>query len=452
MNTKITAKEIVDLSRAYSLYTISNRAIPHVSDGMKAAARRLLWKAKDGKRHKTVTLAGSTLDIHPHGLPESAANTLAAFYGNNVPLMDGDGSFGTLIDPTEYGATRYTHMQVSQFTKDCVYIDIDILPHQANYDGTTTEPMHFLPLIPIVLLNPQDGIASGFAASILPRSLDDIIKAQLSHLKNKKIVEPNPTFLPTKNFSTGKVVDNKGDERWVFKADIDVVNTSTVKINTLPYGVQHAKYITTLHKFIEADKIASYTDDSKDIYDITVKFKRGALKGKTVDEVRSMLGLTVQIKENLNVIDFDGQSIYPSSFKEIVQDFTDWRLSWYKTRYEHKRDLLKVDIQRYLDIIKAINKNVGGLAKKTESRAELKELLASFDIVMLDYIADLPVYRFTQAEKQKIQDKLTEAQKVLKQYNRIIKNEKLRVDIYVDELTELAAKSKKGIYSQDFYD
>ena len=451
MADKITSVELNELSRNYSLYSISSRAIPHLTDGLKPAARRLLWKAKDGKRYKTATLAGSTLDIHPHGLPESAANTLAAFYGNNIPLMDGDGAFGTLIDPTEYGATRYTYMQVSKFTLDCMYKDIDIIPHKPNYDGTCTEPTHFLPLIPIVLLNPQEGIASGFACSILPRSLDDIIKSQLLYLKGKSFKEPNPKFLPTNNTASQKIVDKRGVERWEFKANINVINTSTVKIETLPYSVQHEKYRDKLYKMVEDGKIASFIDDSKDLFDFTIIFKRGALKNKTDDEVRNMLGLTTLITENLNVVDFDGQAIYPTSFNEIIEDFTDWRLSWYKTRYEHLKKLLEVDIQRYKDIIKAINKNVGGLAKKTESRTELVELLEEFGIVSLDYIANLPVYRFTQAEKQKTQNKLDEAIKVLREYNKIIKSEQLRLDIYSEELSELLNEYKKGKYSQNFY-
>lgn len=449
--SKITATEIRELNRNYSLYTISSRAIPHLTDGLKPAARRLLWKAKEGKRFKTATLCGSTLDIHPHGLPESAANTLAAFYGNNIPLMDGDGAFGTIVDPTEYGATRYTYMQVSAFTKDCMFRDIEIIPDMPNYDGSTTEPMHFLPLVPIVVLNPQEGMATGFACNILPRSLDDIIKSQLNYLKGKKFKEPAPTFLPTENKASEKIIDKKGVGRWKFDAQIEVVNTSNVKIKTLPYNVQHSKYKAKLHKMIEDGVIASFSDDSKDKFSFNVTFKRGALRGKSDDEIRSMLGLSVLITENLNVVDFGGKAIYPTSYSEIIEDFSDWRLSWYKTRYQNLKALLEIDIQRYQDIITAIDNDVGSRARDVESRTELTDLLKSFGIVSLDYIANLPVYRFTLSEKQKTQDKLTEALKTIKHYNKMLKSEALRLDLYCDELTELLANYKKGKYSQNFY-
>jgi len=80
--------------REYSLYVLQSRAIPSIADGLKAAGRRVLWTAKDGKKHKSATLAGATMPIHPHASPEGAINTLAAPYGNNIPLLHGDGAFG----------------------------------------------------------------------------------------------------------------------------------------------------------------------------------------------------------------------------------------------------------------------------------------------------------------------------------------------------------------------
>ncbi len=98
--------------REYSLYTLQSRAIPHAADGLKAAARRVLWTARDGHKYKSATLAGATMPIHPHASPDSAINTLAAPYSNNLPLLKGYGAFGTLLNPTAYGATRYTSVSV----------------------------------------------------------------------------------------------------------------------------------------------------------------------------------------------------------------------------------------------------------------------------------------------------------------------------------------------------
>ena len=150
----------------YSLYVMQSRAIPAVTDGLKAAGRRTLWIARNVGKTKTATLAGATLPIHPHATPESAINTLAAPYGNNIPLFKGYGAFGTMLDPTAYGAARYTSVATSKFTDDVMFKDIEIIPMMPNYDDTLEEPVRFLPLVPVALLNPAEGIAVGFATNI----------------------------------------------------------------------------------------------------------------------------------------------------------------------------------------------------------------------------------------------------------------------------------------------
>jgi len=76
--------DISDLNRSYSLYVLEQRAIPHVTDGLKSAARRVVWRAKDGKKVKTAALAGATMSIHPHGAPEGAIITQAGFFTTTV--------------------------------------------------------------------------------------------------------------------------------------------------------------------------------------------------------------------------------------------------------------------------------------------------------------------------------------------------------------------------------
>ena len=111
-------------------------------------------------------------------------------------------------------------------------------------------------------------------------------------------------------------------------------------------------------------------------------------------------------------------------------------------------DLLSVEIQRYKDILTAIRRNVGGTAKKIGSRAELKEFLTEIKIVHVDYIADLPIYRFTEAEKQKIEKKLEESLTLMKQYKKLLSSEPERRKIYVKELKEILSNYEKGLYDE----
>lgn len=428
--------------RGYSIYIMQMRAIPAATDGLKAAGRRVLWMARDGKKYKSATLAGATMPIHPHASPEDAINTLAAPYGNNIPLFKGDGAFGTLLNPKAYGASRYTAVTVSKFTQDVVFRDIEIIPMQENYDGTLEEPVHFLPLIPIALLNPTEGIAVGFASNILPRSLEDIVLAQIAHLKGAtKISELVPKFAPIKSTSF-----KFEDGFFYFKGEFEQIDATTIKITQLPYGAVHEKIISKIDELYEKGTVVDYTDNSRDTINIIVRFKKGILRELSENDTLKLLGLVVRHSENLNVLDFEGKAVWNPSSSELIKKFTDWRLKWYVNRYERLRDLIKDELQRYYDIRTAIKHSAGSVARKCKNRAELKEWLETIKIVNLDYIADLPIYRFTADEDLKNEERIKEAEAKLKEYNDLLSSETKRRNIYINELEQILKNFNKGTY------
>lgn len=442
MKQKIIPSEYIENERRdYAIYVLQHRAIPSIADGFKAATRRILWTARSGDKWKTATLAGATMSIHPHGAPDGAANTLAAPYGNNIPILTGIGNFGTLVIPNQYAASRYTSVKVSEFAKDAVLVDMPIIPMIDNYDGTLEEPKHFLPLIPIVLLNPQDGVAIGFASSILPRSLNDIINSQLEYLKSKKIPQNVfPYFKPIDNKAIAEELNRQGNPKWIFEGEYEIIGTNTIRITKIPYGVYFDDFIEKLISLEENEEIASFKDMTKEKYCIEVKFKKGYNLSENRDEIISKLNLRNAVSENMVVLDFDGENVLQTNYSDIIQKFTDWRLVWYSLRYQRLKRLIEEDIQRFRDIITAINKNVGGVAKKIKDKAELIEFLESIKIVNLEYIASLPVYRFTEDEKFSVEKKIEESLKKLAEYNEILDDPDRRVKIYMDELKEIKKK------------
>jgi DNA topoisomerase-2 len=294
MNNIKSSAYIDDQRRQYSLYVMQHRAIPAITDGLKAGGRRALWTARDGHKWKTATLAGASLPIHPHGLPDGAINTLAAPYGNNVPYFKGDGAFGTLLDPTAYGAARYTAVTTSEFTQDVLFRDIEIIPMQDNYDSTLQEPVHFLPLVPTVMLNPAEGIAVGFATNILPRELTDVITVQLAHLTGKKLpMQLMPAFVPLGNVSHhSEVITATGRTAYYFNGEYEQLTATTIRITRLPYGMSHKQIEKNIAKLHDTGDLLDSTDASKKTIDITLKFKKGVISSMTHDEILEMLGLS----------------------------------------------------------------------------------------------------------------------------------------------------------------
>lgn len=445
------SSEYINKSRRdYSLYVLQMRAIPALTDGLKAAARRVLWTAKDGQKYKSATLAGRTMPLHPHAAPDGTINTLAAPYGNNIPLLDGHGAFGTLLKPTAYGAARYTSVKISDFTKDVLFADLELVPMVENYDGTLEEPKHFLPLIPISILNPTQGIAVGFASNILPRDLEDIIELQQMVLAGRVRFPDSvdPYFIPYQDGPHYYEETANESIAYYFYGKYKSIDTSTIEITSLPYGLAHEKLIDHLDGLLDNNEIVDYQDNSKDVYSITVKFKRGSLKEMTKEQLLKKLKLISREIENLTLLDLDGESVVTMNPVDLIRRFTEWRLGWYLVRYKRLEKELAVQIQKYKDILLAIKKNVGSTARTINSRTDLIAHLKQIGIVHTDYIASFPVYRFTKHEKQKVEKLLAEANATMKEYKLLIKDEDRRKKVYAAELREIAKNFKKGKYTK----
>jgi hypothetical protein len=72
--------------------------------------------------------------------------------------------------------------------------------------------------------------------------------------------------------------------------------------------------------------------------------------------------------------------------------------------------------------------------------------LCEFGIVNLDYIADLPVYRFTEEEYERNERRIVEKETILAEYVTLLESDDARKQVYVKELQEVLNKHKKGAY------
>lgn len=435
---KVSSSSYVENERYnYALYVLQHRAIPSMADGLKSGARRLLWAGRNGEKLKSTTLAGIAMPYHPHGDQSLAntINTLAMPYNNNMCLIDGIGAFGTRLKPGACGASRYTSVKLSKFTKQVLFADLDIIPLQDNYDNTKEEPVHFLPLVPLGLLNPSEGIAVGFASTILPRTLEDIVNSQIKHLQGvKRLKEPDVTFLPLNQTA---VQDSENPKRRTFYGKISKFNTSTVLIDDIGFGMSHEAVVKNLIKLLDDGTINSYEDNSRDYIEITVKMERNKLSEYTEEELGDLFKINKSINENMIMIDFDGVKVRDMNYVSMIQEFTDWRLQYYIPRYQKLKDELTVQIQRYIDVITAIDNETNKKLQDYKSRQDLIKYLATLGIVHTDYVADLAVYRFTKEEKAKIEKKLEEANALMAEYNTLLKSEDARKKVYISELKDI---------------
>lgn len=215
MPTEMEVSEFINTDLVeYSIYNIK-RSIP-CWDGLKPSQRKILWasllrwkwtdgklgKPKDYKKLKVGQFSGYVSDVTDyhhgeHSLQEAIIGMAQGFIGtNNLPYFVPDGLFGNRIGgPKDHGAERYIFVK-PQWWLPYVYRkeDMHILTHEKSDQGEDIEPSFFLPIIPMILVNGADGIATGWSTYIPPHNVIDIITWYKNRILNEKTSPIEPWF------------------------------------------------------------------------------------------------------------------------------------------------------------------------------------------------------------------------------------------------------------------
>ena len=324
----------------YAKYVVENRAIPSCIDGLKPTQRKVvyiankIWKTGNEKPMKLFQLAGRVAAeaFYHHGNTslESSMVGMAQKFKNSLPLLEGVGQFGSLRSPAA-GAPRYISAKLHPNFR-LLYQDFDLLENKIE-EGEKIEPAFFLPIVPTVILNGTSGIAVGFATNILNRNPKDVIDACISILNNKRIKVLAPWIQEFKGTFTR---DLENPKTWKIKGHHQVINTTTVKITSIPPNYTYERYEEILNLLLEKGIITSYDDNSSETIEYTLKFKRSILndlvsKGKLDNALR----LNTQETENLTTIDENGELKIFDKAEDIVKHFVGVRLEWYQTRKDY---------------------------------------------------------------------------------------------------------------------
>jgi len=356
---KIDVTEFLDDKyKEFSIYTIHNRAIPSITDGLKPVQRRVLWVAMSQAKGfiKVADLAGKTICIHPHGdasISSAIGNMTQDFCGaNNHPLFQGKGAFGSKVKgPGKgIGAPRYVSIKLSDFTKQTVFKDLNLVKEIPNYDGEYIEAEHFLPLVPMCLVNGVSGIAVGFATEILPYKLEDIIKVQEQIMNgDTKIKELVPYF---KGFN-GKIVFDKELGKYKTIGILTKKDNLEIRITELPIGLDRDKYKKFLNGLVEKGHIKDSEDWSKKEYDFRIKCTRKTYN-KTTKQLQKLFRLEGILSENITLIDANNKLKIYNNALEVVEEFTKWRFTYIKKRYEKYFDVMSKETTEKEELLKFI--------------------------------------------------------------------------------------------------
>ncbi len=216
----ITPISIVDEMKSsyldYAMSVIVARALPDVRDGLKPVHRRILWSCQESgyvynrPYRKCARITGDTMGkYHPHGNQAiyDALARLAQDWSMRVPLIDGQGNFGSM-DPDPPAAERYTEARLAKVTASLLAdIEKDTVDFIPNYDGSESEPAVLPARFPNLLVNGAGGIAVGMATNIPPHNLGEVVNACLAYMDNGAITtEELMEIVPGPDFPTGAII------------------------------------------------------------------------------------------------------------------------------------------------------------------------------------------------------------------------------------------------------
>ncbi len=433
--------------RNYQIYTLMDRAIPYLQDGLKPGQRRILftlWKNQSKGLMKVSSATGLVLTLHPHGPAsvESAIVNMAQDYtfSNNYPLIDKKGYFGERME-TAPAASRYIECKLGKVADFLLFDDMNQVDMVPNYDEKVMEPVCLLPKLPIMLLNGAEGIGTGFSSVIPSFHHSDLINSIIQFVETGKAKKLRSYV---HNYKNKIETDEKG--RLVFGMKFEEIHGS-IYITEIPRGYDATKIYRYLTKYIDEDYIKDFIDSSVN-NDIKIEliFKKGQ-QPKLKDVIEKM-GQNSTMVPNYTLISERGVRIF-SAPEEIIEIFGAKRLEVVKRRYELMVEDLERKIRQNNEIIRFIKDKEYEVATKSANRKTYVEYLDKKKFTFAEYLADMPIYRMTKEEVEKRQLMVKDDTKSMADYDKIAKSKNLVEKKLIEELREVDEKLSAWIKQKD---
>lgn len=374
LSEKFIDKNIASLCEMYDKIRGANVNIARISpdfiDGLKPVQRRALYiiylKDQGKNFRKLATISGDTFGrVHPHS-PTSIDDAVVGIeqpWHNSIPLIDGDGNFGSVAgDPA--GASRYIRARLSSYAYACFFEDWkdSVVDMVMGYDEETKEPLYLPAKYPNILLNGCLGIGYGLASNIPCFNFKEVVDATILLMSNP---EANIVLIPDSPTGADIIegdfasLCNTGSSSYSMRCKYEIDDENNIiTIIALPY-------------MITANSIREKIADIKEKGGLSELVSMNDLTGKDVKIqliirndinpykfmrklIKEIAGLEKGYPVNITVV--NDYEVYDYSIKQLLLEWIRWRREQKRTVITHKRTSLLAE-QRTNDVkIFLINK------------------------------------------------------------------------------------------------
>ena len=363
-------KEIIHFSK-YDC----DRSIPNLMDGLKVSQRKILFSAFEKNLMNEIKVAQFSGYVSEHsGYHHGEASLNGAivhmaqdFVGsNNINLLMPNGQFGTRLQGGKDSASeRYIFTKLNTVTRFIFKKSDDAILKYLDDDGTPVEPIFYIPIIPMVMVNGAEGIGTGFSTKIPcfnPKVLIQYIRDVISHK------DPNKDLIPYYKGFKGTIAEDNDTKlttqcRFITKG-VFTINKNKIDITELPIGTWNEEYIIFLEKLVEDGTIKDYKDLSTDKnVNIQIQIQN------QMDDIEKTLKLTTTLSiSNMNLFNEKEKLTHYEKPHEIIDDFILKRIGYYEKRKQHIIQVLEKELILLQNKYKYIQQMIDGsidLRKKT---------------------------------------------------------------------------------------
>lgn len=452
---------------SYAMYVIMDRALPHISDGLKPVQRRIVYAMSElglkpsSKPKKSARTVGDVLGkYHPHGDSAcyEAMVLMAQPFSYRYPFIEGQGNWGSPDDPKSFAAMRYTEAKLSAYS-DLLLSELGqgTCDWQDNFDGSLKEPVTLPARVPNILLNGTTGIAVGMATDIPPHNLREIIKGTIALIRNPNLSDSKVAeYIPGPDLPTRAEVITPPDELLKIQTTgrgsyrmraVYTIEKNEIVISDLPYQVSGSKVITQIADQMQAKKLPLVTDvrdesDHKNPTRLVIVLRSNRIDA---DAVMSHLFATTDLESsyrvNMNMIGADGRP----QVKSIRQILLEWieirkhtvtrRLQYHLNKIEKRLHILAGLLIAYLDIDTVIRI----IREEDHPKAEL---MAHFGIdeIQAEAILELKLRHLARLEEMEIRREQEELEAKAATIREQLANPESLKNLIITELKDDAKK------------
>ena len=455
----------------YAMAVIIGRALPDVRDGLKPVHRRVIYAMYDGGYrpdrafNKCARVVGDVMgQFHPHG-DSAIYDTLVRLIQSWImryPLALGQGNFGS---PGNDGAAapRYTETKMAPIALEMVRdINEDTVDFQPNYDGKSLEPTVLPARIPNLLINGSSGIAVGMATNIPPHNLREVAAGVEWFLKNpnatnEELLSALMERIKGPDFPTGAtILGTKGIEdayrtgrgsitmRAVVNVE-EIHGRTCLVVTELPYQANPDNLAIKIADLIKEGKVTGISDlrdetSGRTGQRLVIVLKRDAVPKVVLNNLYKHTQLQENFSANmLAIVDGVPRTLSLDAFirhwvnhqMDVIVRRTRYRLRQAEEEAHILRGLLKA-----LDALDEVIALIRRSPTADEARSALMDFL-DIDEAQAQAILNMQLRRLAALERQKIQDRHDELQRLIAEYNAIIASEDRQREIISEELGEI---------------